>query len=385
MKAVELFAGAGGLALGTAKAGFEHGAVLEWDHNACETVRENQRRGVEPVLGWPLYEVDVRTFDFRPLEGIQLVVGGPPCQPFSIGGKHRGPNDNRNLFPEVVRAVRETRPMAILIENVRGLLRPAFAKFFEYVLLQLSFPEVVPKSDEGWLSHLCRLERHQTRGTQKGLRYNVVFQSLNAADYGAPQKRYRVFIVGFRADLQRSWSFPPPTHSREALLYSQFVSGEYWEIHKIATRQRPIPSRRLVAEIQDLKFNLFAPTESPWRTVRDALLGLPEPTSAAAKMVLNHSLNPGARAYPGHTGSPLDEPAKALKAGDHGVPGGENMVTYPSGEVRYFTVRESARLQTFPDEYSFRGSWTESMRQLGNAVPVCLAEAVAKGVRTRLG
>jgi DNA (cytosine-5)-methyltransferase 1 len=384
MKTIELFAGAGGLALGTANAGFEHDAVLEWDHDACDTIRENQRRGVQPVASWPLHEVDVRKFDFRPLAGVELVAGGPPCQPFSIGGKHRGPSDQRNLFPEVVRAVRETRPKAILIENVRGLLRPAFAKFFEYVILQLSFPEVVRKTDETWLAHLCRLERHQTRGTQRGLLYNVVFQSLNAADYGAPQKRYRVFIVGFRSDLHMPWSFPAPTHSCDALVYSQFVTGEYWERHKVAARQRPAPPERLLSRIDALRSTLFPPSEAPWVTVRDALSGLPEPSSSAAKSILNHKLNPGARVYPGHTGSPLDQPAKALKAGDHGVPGGENMLAYPSGEVRYFTVRESARLQTFPDNYSFRGSWSEAMRQLGNAVPVCLAEAVAKSVSTRL-
>ncbi|RYD32246.1 MAG: DNA (cytosine-5-)-methyltransferase, partial [Verrucomicrobiaceae bacterium] len=81
-----------------------------------------------------------------------------------------------------------------------------------------------------------------------------------------------------------------------------------------------------------------------------------------------------------HTGSPLDRPAKALKAGDHGVPGGENMILYPDGSVRYLSVRESARVQTFPDNYLFLGSWTEAMRQLGNAVPVKLAEIVGKSV-----
>src|SRR5262249_53142767 len=153
MKTVELFAGAGGLALGTANAGFAHEAILEWNHDACETIRDNQRRGVQPVSGWPLHEVDVRNFEFRAFDGIDLIAGGPPCQPFSIGGKHRGPNDKRNLFSEVVRAVRETRPKAIIIENVRGLLRPSFARFFEYVILQLSFPEIVQRPDEDWRSH----------------------------------------------------------------------------------------------------------------------------------------------------------------------------------------------------------------------------------------
>jgi DNA (cytosine-5)-methyltransferase 1 len=80
----------------------------------------------------------------------------------------------------------------------------------------------------------------------------------------------------------------------------------------------------------------------------------------------------------------LDEPAKTLKAGDHGVPGGENMLAYSNGRVRYFTVRESARLQSFPDDYVFGGSWTESMRQLGNAVPVGLGQAVASDIRALL-
>lgn len=96
--------------------------------------------------------------------------------------------------------------------------------------------------------------------------------------------------------------------------------------------------------------------------------------------IANHVFNPGARSYPGHTGSPLDEPGKTLKAGDHGVPGGENMLLRPDGSVRYFTVREAARLQTFPDDYVFRGSWSETMRQLGNAVPVRLAQVIASSV-----
>jgi DNA (cytosine-5)-methyltransferase 1 len=106
-------------------------------------------------------------------------------------------------------------------------------------------------------------------------------------------------------------------------------------------------------------------------TVRDALVGLGEPNGQA-----NHVFQPGARVYPGHTGSPLDQPAKALKAGDHGVPGGENMMVLDDGSVRYFTTREAARLQGLPDTYLFPRSWSESMRQIGNAVPAPLAEAL---------
>ena len=108
---------------------------------------------------------------------------------------------------------------------------------------------------------------------------------------------------------------------------------------------------------------------------------LPQVALAAARPITNST---PARAYAGHTGSPLDEPAKTLKAGDHRVPGGENMLAYADGSVRYFTVRESARIQSFPDTYAFAGSWTEAMRQLGNAVPVRLASAVARSIAARL-
>ena len=131
--------------------------------------------------------------------------------------------------------------------------------------------------------------------------------------------------------------------------------------------------------------SLFPPGKKPWITVRDAICDLPDPEKKTADHhYLNHRFMPGARSYPGHTGSVLDEPAKTLKAGDHGVPGGENMLVFPDGKLRYFTVRESARLQCFPDEYGFVACWTESMRQLGNAVPVPLARSVAAHIRSHL-
>jgi DNA (cytosine-5)-methyltransferase 1 len=187
MRSLELFAGAGGLALGVAGAGFRHEAVVERDQNACGTIRENNQRG---VIDWPLFETDVRKFDYSAYgEGIDLLAGGPPCQPFSIGGKHRGYNDTRNLFPETIRAVRELKPRAVLFENVKGLLRESFAKYFEYILLQIAYPELEHKPGEEWVSHLSRLEKHHTSGKHDGLSYQVVFRLLNAADYGVPQRR----------------------------------------------------------------------------------------------------------------------------------------------------------------------------------------------------
>ena len=118
-----------------------------------------------------------------------------------------------------------------------------------------------------------------------------------------------------------------------------------------------------------------------WRTTRDAIADLPDPECRSSSgHIDNHVFQGGAKAYAGHAGSPYDEPAKTLKAGDHGVPGGENMLRRGDGTVRYFTVRESARLQTFPDDFIFDGSWTETMRQLGNAVPVDLGHVVLDSV-----
>lgn len=168
MKAVELFTGAGGLALGIEQAGFHHDTVVERDKDCCRTIRENQRNGYVLLDGWNLFAGDVREFDYSSLKGdVDLLAGGPPCQPFSIGGKHKGPLDQRDMFPEIARAVRELKPRAIIVENVKGLLRESFAKYFEYVTLQLRYPEVVSKPDEDWISHLSRLERHSTKAKTK--------------------------------------------------------------------------------------------------------------------------------------------------------------------------------------------------------------------------
>lgn len=386
MISLELFAGAGGLALGISKAGFRHAALVEMDKHACDTIRLNQARGVEMVRDWNLYQEDVSKFDYSMVkESIDLLAGGPPCQPFSLGGKHKGHFDRRNLFPEVFRAVRELRPRAFMIENVRGLLRQSFSSYFEYIILCLSYPEVNKKEDENWLQHKSRLDRCHTNYRNVGLHYRVVYKLLKSADYGIPQKRERVFIVGIRSDVGKEWSFPESTHSQDALIWDKWVSGDYWERHGISKKRRTAIDPVTEKKAAKLRCLLEKPAEKPWVTVRDAISDLPKPSNNGnVNGFLNHLFIPGARPYPGHTGSPLDEPAKTLKAGDHGVPGGENMLRYDNGRVRYFTARESARLQTFPDEYAFDCSWTETMRQLGNAVPVELACVVSRSIHSFL-
>jgi DNA (cytosine-5)-methyltransferase 1 len=379
LKSIELFAGAGGLGIGFSLNQVKPQAVVEWDSHACETLRLNRKQKVSPVAQWPaVTEGDVSDFSYNGFEGLDLVTGGPPCQPFSMGGKHRGFLDERDMFPQAVRAVREVRPRAFVFENVRGLTRNAFYNYFQYIQLQLEFPNVIAKPGEEWAKHLARLEKHKTKGGQS--EYHVLARLVNAANYGVPQKRERVFIVGFRHDVHRSWSFPNETYSIDALLYDQWITGEYWDRHSVAKKHRPdVPlSEHKLARLRDAK-----PPQKAWITVRDAIADLPDPEKKP-NAVQAHRFQAGARSYPGHTGSPLDEPSKALKAGDHGVPGGENMLRRLDGSVRYFTVRESARIQTFPDNFIFEGTWTETMRQLGNAVPVKLASCVAASVCDQL-
>lgn len=368
--------------MGVSRAGFVPKLVVEWDRWCCDTIRENRSRKHSGVSHWPLpVEGDVRGVNYEKFSGkVDLITGGPPCQPFSIGGLHRAHDDTRDMWPEAVRAVREVRPRAFIFENVKGLTRETFSGYLGHILLQLQYPSIVRRSDEGWRDHLDRLQRHHTSGAP--LEYRVVHSLINVADFGVPQKRERVVFVGFREGIADGWSFPRETHSLDALLWDQFRSGSYWDEHSVGRRDRVINERHK-ARAERL-FN--RPTGLPWNTVRDALVGLPDPEkqpTEAAKF-LNHRFQPGARSYPGHTGSSVDEPAKTLKAGVHGVPGGENMMLRADGSVRYFTIRESARLQAFPDDYALHGAWSEAMRQLGNAVPVTLGEIVAKSVRVHL-
>ena len=413
LKSIELFTGAGGLAMGCTKAGFHHLALVEQDKHSCYTIRENQQRSCSVSLGrgialvgdWHIHQMDVTDFDYSTIkEEIDLFAGGPPCQPFSIGGRHGAFLDKRDMFPQFFRAVRALRPKVFLIENVRGLLRHNFINYFEYIILQLTHPELMSKPDEPWLDHLARLERHHHSGKSDDLDYRVTFRLLNAADYGVPQKRERVFIVGFRSDLEANWSFPEPTHTEEALIWHKWITSKYWERHAIASKERPQMPAKLCSRLQRTGGNLLGSVTAPWCTVRDAIcadarrlanasqtqqrfaiadLPPPENTNVTVE-IQNHIYIPGARSYPGHTGSPLDEPAKTLKAGVHGVPGGENMIALPDGQVRYFTVREAARLQTFPDDYYFLCNGGESMRQIGNAVPVTLAHLIASSIRSHL-
>lgn len=371
LRSAEIFAGCGGLALGMSRAGFEHVAMVEWDTAAVRTVRHNKSRRLKHIGSWPIEKIDVREIDWHELAGqLAIISGGPPCQPFGIGGKKLGHEDERDMWPEAIRAVREASPDSFLFENVRNLAGPKFKDYLHWIVSQLRRPSLIRRKGETHADHTGRLDR-----ASRAEEYRVAWQVVNAADYGAPQVRFRVLIFGIANRLNSTVSLMRPTHSRDRLLWDQYITGDYWKRHNLDRREVGNEGRD-AARVTSLREQSEPPPGLPWVTVRDALAGLGSPDGQR-----NHRKQLGARAYPGHTGSKLDMPAKALKAGDHGVPGGENMMILDNGNVRYFTVREAARLMGLPDNYLFPDSWSESMRQLGNAVPAQLAEATGLWIK----
>ena len=168
---LELCAGAGGQALGLEQAGFEHIALIENDRHPCNTLRSNRPN-------WPVIETDLKTFSAKPYEGVDLVAGGIPCQPFSTGGKQLGLRDERDLFPSAIRIIAECRPRVILLENVRGLADKKFSDYRQWILSALS-----------------------------SLGYQCEWKVINAVDYGLCQARLRFILVGY---LGSSSLFPWP-------------------------------------------------------------------------------------------------------------------------------------------------------------------------------
>lgn len=392
LTSIELFTGTGGLAEGLELAGFRHRLAVESYTRACESLRNNRAKDCPdlddaaktiPAVGdsWPLYEGKVQEVDFtRFSEKIDLLAGGVPCQPWSIAGKKQDIEEKiggeRNLWPEMFRVAHESRPKVIIAENVVGLTRPSFEDYYQYILDGLSLPHLTRAEGEEWRHHHERLKKQvKAKGIPAEDRYIVKPAILNAADFGVPQLRKRLFIVAYRADLNLEWKPPRLTHSQSSLI-RDLLNGAYWKRHKISPRDDFTST--LTAMLPD--------DRKPWRTVRDAIRGLCEPE-------LNREPSPGpphhvgwpdATRYRGHQPSDLDWPSKTVKAGVHGVAGGELTVVDRLGRYRYLTVREVARLMTFEDEWILDGSRGPQMRQLGNAVPVDMAKAVGESVVAQL-
>src|SRR5579859_1882257 len=140
LRSLELCVGGGGLALGTARAGFHHEAVIDSDGLSCETLRLNKQNDITHVRDWEIIEADISESGFSKYSGIDLLSGGPPCQPFSQAGRRHGRSDARDMFPHFIRAIRECEPKSFIIENVKGLINGSFFKYFCYLELQLRLP-----------------------------------------------------------------------------------------------------------------------------------------------------------------------------------------------------------------------------------------------------
>jgi len=382
LQSVELFAGGGGMALGMREAGFEHQALVEWWAPAARVLRHNAE--LRPELWKPdqVLECDVRTVadELGERGTVQLVAGGPPCQPFSLAGAHAGHADDRNMFPAALDVVRRFRPEFVVFENVPGLTRPSFSPYLDYVRDQLRHPDISPHHEEEiWDDHHARI-----RTSREAEVYRVFQHEVDAADLGVPQSRRRVFIVAIRHDVRgaATWNDLAMSHSRDRLLYEQFVTGEYWDRHGM--RQPDAPAR-LRGHVQRVLRTGPPEGRKAWRTLRDALLGVPEPTDEEPSGWPNHRAIPGARTYEKHTGSPLDLPSKTIKAGVHGVSGGEGMLRELDGSVRYLTVREAALVQGFPDDYEFPGVRSRVMGVIGNAVAVRVASTIGGRLRQHTG
>jgi DNA (cytosine-5)-methyltransferase 1 len=351
------------LALGLHLAGFHPTAVVENDADCCATLRANASNGLRHTAGWPVEEASVVGFDYSRMPRPSLVSAGAPCQPFSVGGRARGRWDERNLFPEVIRALAVLQPEAFLVENVQGLLFPRMMPYFEGLLRELRHP----RRSAGFES--------VTRGRPRD-EYRVSYRVLNAADYGLPQARKRLFIAGLRRDLAEAWTWPTPSHSRTQLIV-ELLGDEYWERHEV----RRSVIRRVRDALPPMRTSTSDAIGKPWRTLRDLIASVGEPAASEGEAAdRSHVFVPGARVYHGHSGSRLDWPAKTVKAGVHGCPGGEHILVRDDGSVRYLTVRECALLQGFPADYALPSLRRTAMRQIGNAVPVPVAAAVGQQV-----
>ncbi|MFG3582235.1 DNA cytosine methyltransferase [Micromonospora chersina] len=385
LQSVELFAGGGGMAIGMRRAGFEHQALVEWWNPAARVLRHNAE--LKPELWKPdqVIEQDVRlTYERLSQCGpVQLVAGGPPCQPFSFAGAHAGHSDVRNMFPAAIEVVRLLRPEIVVFENVPGLTRPSFAPYLDYVKDQLRHPHVAPiDADELWSDHHSRI-----RSENGDEVYRVYQDEINAADLGVPQTRRRIFLIAIRTDVAGAdtWEGIQRPHSRDVLLHDQWVTKAYWERHDLPVPEAP--PQQLAGLVKRIKRVGVPAGIRAWTTLRDALADVPEPYVAQPEDSgwPNHVAIPGARVYPKHTGSPLDLPSKTIKAGVHGVSGGEAMLRELDGTVRYLTVREAALVQGFPQDYEFPGPRSRVMGVIGNAVAVKVAEVLGIAIREHTG
>lgn len=300
---VEICAGAGGQALGLAMAGFVHVALIEYEPDYCEVLRRNRPE-------WNVICADVYDFDGRPYRDVDLLAGGVPCPPFSVAGKQLGQDDDRDLFPEAIRLIREIKPKAVMLENVRGFLDPSFEAYRNRIFKSIQ--------DLGYVTHI---------------------KLLNASNFGVPQLRPRVVIIGMRKDQYGAFAYP---------------------------EDRPDSAKTVGETLYDLM------AENKWEGAK---------RWAAQAGRIAPTLVGGSKKH----GGPDLGPTRARNAwAELGIDGRGIADAAPApgfeGMPR-LTSRMMARIQGFPDTWTFGSRKTVACRMIGNAFPPPVAKAVGEQIK----
>lgn len=303
-RVVSLFSGAGGLDLGFKKAGFKLVWANDFAKDAVETYKMN--------IGNHCCCCDISNVDVNDIPDCDVIIGGFPCQGFSMANQKRTVLDERNaLYLEYIRILKNKKPKIFLAENVKGILSLGNGMVIKAIINDFS---------------------------KAG--YEVKYKLLNAADYGVPQIRQRVIIVGVRKDLNRKFEYPEPSHSCDG---------------------------------NDGKLK--------WVSVENALRGLPDPDGENADKVPNNQYSKYKITVKNFTAHRITDPKKPsptiLARGNGG--GGVCAIPHPNGKRR-MSVRESATIQTFPINFEFVGSMGSAYRQVGNAVPVLLSKLLGEKI-----
>ncbi|MBI2773014.1 MAG: DNA (cytosine-5-)-methyltransferase [Chloroflexi bacterium] len=303
LTSLEICAGGGGTAVGTEQAGFHHVGLVEVDSDACRTLRMNHP-------DWNVIETDVRNFEASAFEGVDLLSGGVPCPPFSMAGLRLGRDDDRDLFPHALRIIGESRPRAVLLENVRGLLEAKFADYRAWIDERLSAMGYVPE-----------------------------WRLLNARDFGVPQLRPRAVCVGLRPEDFEHFSWPSP------LADSPLTVGE-----------------ALLDEMGSRGWSGAVEWASRAKRIAPTLVG-------------------GSKRHGGPDLGPTRARAQWAELGVNGKTIAETPPDPDHQGMPRLTVKMAARLQGFPPEWTFTGGKTAAYRQVGNAFPPPVAQAVAFAIR----
>ena len=303
LTSVEICAGAGGQALGLAMAGFVHVALVEYEQEYCNVLKANRPE-------WNVICADVHKFDGHPYEGVDLLAGGVPCPPFSVAGKQLGKDDERDLFPEAIRLIREIRPRAVMLENVRGFLDSGFEEYRDHIFTEI-----------------------------KKLGYVTHIKLLNASDYGVPQLRPRVVIVGIRKDQAGAFEYP---------------------------QEHPRESPTVGETLCDLM------SQNGWKGAKKWAEGADR---------IAPTLVGGSKKH----GGPDLGPTRAKNAwAELGVDGKGIANEAPEQDfdgMPRLTSRMMARIQGFPDTWTFGSKKTIACRMIGNAFPPPVAQAVGIEIR----